>query len=588
MGRRRRYLSGSSYLGYLLAALLAGAAVGRSSGQGDTADAEVARLADRFVAEQEQYDPTVAYRTGIAFQDQSRLPDRSPRAIEGLAQEEQEDLRRLMLIHEDVLSTRGRATYATLREQLEADLQMRVCRPELWDVNHFDGWQSALAEVAQKQRVATEQDRRRAIQRWSGFPRYVDTEIANLRVGLASGYSAPQSVVRRVISQMNEMASDAPERSPFFSPATRSQDKAFQTRYRDIILKEVTPALRKYRDFLRDEYLPKARTTIGVSELPNGSACYAAFLRANTTLKRTPQEVFQLGTATVDSNLSKIKELGQANYGTSDVADIVARIKSRPAEHFVSKDELLRFSESFLAKAKLVTKQSLVLQTPKQDVHIRPLSDFEEAAGVGSRFRAEPDPSKPAIYLIKLGNYATVTRAEAEISTAHETVPGHYLQKALSRSAGDPSDLAKFVDNPAYAEGWARYAEGLAEEVHIYDTVDASILRRTWAARGMVVDPGFHVFHWSRQQAIDYIMQSGRFTKEEANDYADRIAVDPAQLTSYDTGGLEILSLRREAEAKLGPRFDLRAFDETLTEEGAVPLSELRRHVEKWIAGTRL
>jgi uncharacterized protein (DUF885 family) len=127
----------------------------------------------------------------------------------------------------------------------------------------------------------------------------------------------------------------------------------------------------------------------------------------------------------------------------------------------------------------------------------------------------------------------------------------------------------------------------MAEEAGIYETEDAAILRRMWPARGMVVDPGLHLFHWSRQQAIDYMMESGRFTADEANDYVDRIAAMPAQLTAYDSGALEIMALRSEAESELGKRFDLRAFNQAILEEGVVPLGELHAHISDWIASEK-
>ena len=123
----------------------------------------------------------------------------------------------------------------------------------------------------------------------------------------------------------------------------------------------------------------------------------------------------------------------------------------------------------------------------------------------------------------------------------------------------------------------------MAEEAKIYDSEDAKVMRRLWPARGMVVDPGHHAFHWTRQQAVDYMVSSGHFSTEVANDYVDRIAVMPGQLTSYDTGGLEIRALRVEAQRRLGGRFDLRRFNQTILEEGVVPLQELRAHLEIWM-----
>lgn len=221
---------------------------------------------------------------------------------------------------------------------------------------------------------------------------------------------------------------------------------------------------------------------------------------------------------------------------------------------------------------------------PQQNVVIRPLAAFEEDAGVGSRFQQEPDSKKPAVFLIKLGDWRTETRADAEIVTVHETVPGHYLQKALARELQPPTRLSKLIDNDAYAEGWARSAEAMGEEARIYDTEDAAIMRRLWPARGMVVDPGLHALHWTRQQAVDYMVSSAHVDADAANDLVDRIAVMPGQLTSYDSGGLEMKHLRAEAELKLGARFDLRRFNRAVLEEGVVPLQELRVHLEAWMA----
>ena len=383
---------------------------------------------------------------------------------------------------------------------------------------------------------------------------------------------------------MDDLAAADPEQSIFYSPAKRSGDAGFQDAFRRLLLKQINPALKSYRDFLQMEYLPKAREGVAISDLPHGDACYQAFLRSSTTLKRTPQEVFDLGQEAVHENTAAISKIGKAKYHSTDLPTIVARIKNSSAEHFQSKDDLLGFSQRFLQRAKEVTAAELISRMPQQDVVIRPLSAFEENAGVGSRFQQKPDPRKPAVFLIKLSDWQTETRADAEITTVHETVPGHYLQKALARELQPSTRLSKLIDNDAYTEGWARYAEAMGDEARIYDTENDAVMRRLWPARGMVVDPGLHAFHWTRQQAVEYIVSSGHFTAEIANDYVDRIAVMPGQLTSYDSGSLEIRKLRAEAERKLGSRFDLPRFNRAVLEEGVVPLEELRVHLEAWIA----
>ncbi len=551
------------------------------------ADDQVNRLADRYVAEQLAFDPTLSAFTGLRPADLNRFAERSPSSIAALADQERADLIALSAVKQKDLSSSAATTYANLLEQLQSDIGMRVCRTELWNVSHY-GWTSQLATVAEAQPINTDFERKAAIERWSSLGKFVNFEISNLSAGLAEGYSAPASLVRRVIQQIDQLVPADPSQSPFYSPAARSNDATFRHRFRAVIVEQVNPALVKYRDFLRTDYLPKARNGTAILDLPDGSACYRAFLRTNTTLRRTPQEVFDLGQKTVDANLAYVQSLGSRVYGTRDVPTMLAAIQSKPSEHFRSPDDLISFSNAFIARSEAKTRESLIDHMPKQRVVVRPLPAFEEASGVNSRFLQEPDPAKPSSFLIQLGVWKTETRAEAEIVAIHETIPGHGLQKAIAAELAPPTSLSRLIDNAAYVEGWARYAEAMGEQADIYgfeggDAPDAIILRRLWPARGMVVDPGLNAFGWTREQAITYIMSAGRDTRESADDLVDRIAAMPGQLTSYDTGGLEILSLRHEAESALGSRFDPRAFNHAVLGQGVVTLSELRRRVELWV-----
>jgi uncharacterized protein (DUF885 family) len=540
-------------------------------------------LADRFVDESLAHDPGLAYEAGLGTNLHDRLPDRTPAALAAFERAERRDLAELHRIDVSALPPNSIATYANLREKLESDLQLRVCRTELWDVNHFTGWQSTLADVAAAQPVDTADHRAQAERRWASLPRFVDVEIANLKRGLAQGYSAPKSVVQRVIDQVDTMIGATPEDSPFFSPAVRSSDMAFKARFRQLINESVNPALTRYRNFLKSRYLPRARVGIAISDLPNGPACYRAFLRAETTLDRPAKAVFDLGQRTVAANTSDVVALGGRLFGTTDLEGALRAAKSAQGERFHSKEELLSFSRGFLNRAKAQTASLLIPRLPTQNVVIEPERAFEEAAGVSSHLESQPDVGKPAIYRIQLANWAEQTHAEAEIVVAHESLPGHHLQIALARELNSSSRLSKLTSLPAYQEGWARYAEGLAEEAQVYDTPDAAILRRVWPARGMVVDPGLHAFHWTREQAIDYLVSTGRYSRNSADDLVDRIAAMPGQLTAYDSGALEIRALRIEAERRLGKNFDLKAFNEAVLSEGVVPLAELRRHVLAWV-----
>jgi uncharacterized protein (DUF885 family) len=384
---------------------------------------------------------------------------------------------------------------------------------------------------------------------------------------------------------MDGMSSGGAEKSPFYSVAQRSSDAAFQTQFSRLIVEQIDPALKRYRDFLQNEYLPKAREGIAVTDLPNGAACYQAFLRQSTTLPRSPQEVFDLGRKTAAATEADILRLGKELFGATDFQAIILAVKGAKgdAEHFKSKEELLEFSRGALARARALTAERLIDRMPKQDVVILPRRDFEDT-GPFATYEQEPNTAKPATYRIVLKNWEVETRGSAERVLVHEAWPGHHLQIALARELVPDTPFSKLLGNAAYQEGWARHAEALAEDAGIYQTKTALILRRVGTGGGMVVDPGLHALHWTRQQAIDYLVATGRFNAKSADDLVDRIAVLPGQATSYDSGGLEIKALRAEAQSKLGARFDLREFNHAVLDEGVVPLTELRTHIESWIS----
>ena len=544
-------------------------------------------LADRYVDAVLDVDPTVTYFTGVPVAAHDRLPRNS--ASEIAAWQAQEDALLAELARIDAAPLRGTphaVTYAVLRESLESGRDMRICRRERWSISHMDGWQAGLAQVAQAQPVATAQERSEALARWSALGTFIDNDISNLRAGLASGYRVPRSVVERVLKQLDAMVAAKPEELPFYAPALRSDDDAFKRDLLAVMRDAALPGLRRYRAFIADEYRSQARESVALADLPDGSACYAALLRNTTTLKRSPREVYELGRKTVADNEAIVAELGQRLFGTRDVPTILARIDKEPKNHFGSEQELLDYSRAGLERARDLSKP-LFARMPAQPAVIEPFPEFQRGTGVSSHYIPNTDPAKPGEYRIQLENWATETRGAAEITLVHETWPGHHLQIALANELQARHRVTRLGFNSAYVEGWGRYSERLAEEAGIYQTEFAKISRRIWPARGMVADPGLHLFGWTRQQTIDYLASTGRFGKEGAEDLIDRMAVMPAQLTSYDSGGLEIFALREQAERELGARFDIRQFHSQVIGQGVVPLALLRENVERWIATTR-
>lgn len=574
---RTRALCGSVCLLVLAMALEAGAA------EAPKPSAQIVTLANRLAALRVDYDPTVAYLTGLTAPDHSRFPDRSPRAIRALERDEDAILAALERVPATGLEPSANATRAVLKEMLESSRQLRVCKGELWDLSHFTGWQVGFALIAELQPVGTAELRAEALKRWGSLPAFLDVQRANLRAGLRAGYSVPKPIVTRVIAQLDALAAAAPDESPFYSLAARDGDEQFGARIKALIGGRINPAIRDFRVFLAKDYLPNARDSLALTALPDGASCYQAQLRSYTTLNRTPAEVMALGEKTVKDNEQGVIALGSKLYGTKDVVEIIRRNNDAPENHFSSPEELLASARSLLAIA-IDKSRPYFVKLPEQHVVIEAPPAYQSGTGISAHYEVQPDVTKPGRYIEPTEEWKSATRGIGEITLVHEAVPGHHLQIALARELPQGSDLAKLADNSAYVEGWARYAERLSEEAGIYQTDYARISRRIWPARGMVVDPGIHAFGWSREKAIAYLVATGRFDERGAEATVDRIATIPGQLTAYDSGGLEIFALRTEAEQALGSRFDIRQFHQRVLEQGIVPLTELRNHVRAWIA----
>lgn len=550
-----------------------------------TADysAVVNGLADRYVAAVIDFDPTVTYMTGVPVPSHDRLPRNSADEIAAIGVVEDELLAELAKVDGAALrGTPAATTYAVLRESLEASRGLRVCHQERWSLSHMGGWQLGFAEVADNQPIDTPEARAEAIKRWSSLPAYIDNDIANLRQGLATGYAVPKSVLARVLKQFDGMIAAKTEDSPFFSPGKRSDDKEFKAEMKKVVNEQIKPALKKYRDFLNKEYKPKARDTLALSALPDGAACYQAQLRYFTTLDRTPQQVFDLGKQTVEANEATVADLGEKLFKTRNIKSIIAKVDKAKDNHFKSEKELLDVSRGGLERAKELSS-ALFDTMPAQPAVVEPMPAYQRGSGISAHYIPSADTSKPGEYRIPLETWKKETRGGAEITLVHETWPGHHLQIAIANGLPARHLINKLSFNSAYIEGWGRYSERIAEEAGIYQTEYAKISRRIWPARGMVVDPGIHMFGWTRKQAVDYIIATGRFDPTTAEATVDRIAVMPGQLTSYDSGGLEIFALRTMAEERLGDKFDVKQFHARILENGVLPLAALRENVEAWI-----
>ncbi len=544
---------------------------------------EIVRLADDYVAEFIARFPDWAELSAIPLSRHDGFRDNSLAAAAAWQKLEDAWAERLSAI--DPRPLFGQPEWVTLgflRETIEASRQRRVCRAELWQgVSHMTGWQVEIAALAQAQPVGSNPARDEALTRYSKLPNFLDNEIANLREGLKLGFTSPQRNVDLVVKQLDGTLALPVEKWPVYSPATRDGTDEFRAQFSELLSKQIVPAVHKYRDFLRDEYRAKARENQAVSALPEGARCYRAMLRGATSLDRSPEEVMQLGTQALERNVFGALTIGRERLGTGELAPLVSRIRRDPANHFRSREEMLAFARSAIDRARTAAPRFFE-RLPRAEVRVEPYPD-ELGPEVSDSYWPPTGAQKDGTYRIGLLRFAERTRSDEEDTAFHETYPGHHLQIGLALELPNAHPISRIAATGSFVEGWARYAEALAEELGLYTSDYARIQRRLWPARGMVLDPGFHVLGWSRTRVVDFVLESGRFSENEAEDLVDRIAVMPGQLTSYDSGGLEFFELRHDGERELGSRFDLRAFHAVVLGHGAVTLPMLRELVRDWI-----
>jgi uncharacterized protein (DUF885 family) len=539
-------------------------------------------LADRYYEFRLGAQPEIAYFSGVEIDRHDGLNDNSPGALLREQTYEDELLQELAKVDESTLRGVDWITYGFLKQALTSVRDLRICRNELWGVSQMSGWQINYVQLASLQPVGTADLREQALSRWKKIPAWIDQEIGNLESGLKAGYSSPKAAVRRVIDQLDGALEIPAADSPFASPAQRDPDETFTRQFISLVENGILPAVKRYRDFLANVYLEKARSPLAVTANPNGRACYEASLRSYTTLNRSPEEVFELGRTTVAANRKRVEQLGQAAYGLDDLAQIIDRIKNDPDDKFRSRGGLLEFSRSAVIRSRDAVP-GWFGRVPGRDAEVEPFAEYQDGTGVSARY--EPgSATRPGIYRIPLYQPEQQSRGNAEATAFHEVWPGHHLQVSIAQEIKGLHPITKITWYSGMGEGWARYSESLANEMGLYTTVTGPILRLAWPARGMVVDPGIHVMGWTREQAVDFMGRAGRMTKDELDEMVDRIAVLPGQLTSYDSGGLEILALRSLAEDRLGVRFDVREFHDRVLENGTVPLEMLRSHIEHWLS----
>ncbi len=505
----------------------------------------------------------------------ARREARLPLALEVLEQ-----------IDRDALSPADQLNYDLFGYQRARQVEGSRFPSELMPINQMGGIQQGIPQLLAVMPKATVEDYDDILARLEGIPRLVDQTIVLMEVGLERGITPPQITLRDVPQQVANLLTDDPLQSPVLRPFRTTPDEELQQRAIAIYVEQVRPALERLRDFLRDEYLPGAVTSIGRSDLPDGSVWYAYAVGQYTTTDLDPEAIHQMGLAEVRRIRSQMDSIIEVTGFEGDFAEFAEFLRSDPRFFHTSAEALLA---AYRDIAKRVDPQlpQLFGTLPRMPYGVIPIPSYAEKSQTTAYYQSgSHEAGRPGYFYANTYDLSSRPTWEMEALTIHEAVPGHHLQISLAHELEGVPKFRRFGGYTAFVEGWALYSESLGEEMGFYQDPYSKFGQLTyeiWRAIRLVIDTGMHALGWSRQDAMDFFEANSPKAEHDIVVEVDRYIVWPGQALAYKIGELKIKELRALAETQLGDRFDIRAFHDEVLGQGALPLDLLQARMEQWV-----
>ncbi len=514
------------------------------------------------------------------------------------------DLAALKRIDRASLSPADKVSYDVFRFQTEDSIRglapdlvaATIVRP----IDHFFGFHTFFPDLSSGQGVApfkTLADYENNLKRIDGFVRTIDASIVRFKEGAAKGVTQPVLVIDNVVGQLDTLIGQGVDNSPFMGPTKKypasipAADQARLTAtYAAAVKDKIDPAYTRLRDYLKTEYRPRARTSVGLGQMPGGPALYTYLVRSTTTTDMTPAAIHALGLSEVARLRSGMEAIKRQVGFKGTLAQFFVHVredpKFRPATAQSFGDDFRRVKAQ--TETALPRLFSLV---PKTGLEIRPVPDYVAKNQAGAYYQGgTPDGSRPGVFYYNTYDLPTRQTFTEETLFLHEGEPGHHFQISLAQEDASLPAFQRFGGNTAYVEGWALYSESLGEELGLYrDPYQkfGNLTDEMLRAMRLVVDTGIHSMGWTRDRSIAYMLDNSAMGKTDATSEVERYIAIPSQALAYKVGQLTIRRLRTKAEHALGPKFDVRAFHARVLEDGALPMAVLEAKIDAWIKATK-
>jgi uncharacterized protein (DUF885 family) len=560
-------------------------------------DAALNALVEEYFDSQLELSPMSATAIGDARFDDRLDESTSPGFREKVLGIERAYLDRARSIDVASLSAAARVTYEIFVSEREQQLAGQPFHEEFMPFTQMGGLPMDLVVYGSgtgPQPFGSITEYRRFLTRAREFPRWVDGAIAFMRAGMARGITLPRPAVLKMIPQLRDIATPAPEASVFWGPVA-AMPKSFaaadaqrvRAEYAAALSKEILPAYARLADFLERDYLPAARTTVGWSDLPDGPAWYRWRVRGATTMDLPPERIHQVGldeVARIRAGMLAVKQ--QVGFA-GDLDAFFRHLESDPRFYFDDEQQLLGAYRDVKQRIDALLPK-LFADFPKADYEIRAVEPFRAASAAGASYQPpSADGKRAGIFYINTFNLKAQPRFGLETLSLHEAAPGHHFQISIQQELTGLPRFRRFNNYVSYAEGWALYAESIGKELGVftdpyqwYGRLSDEMLR----AMRLVVDTGLHSQGWTRERAIRYMLENSSMAESDVTAEVERYIVWPGQALGYKLGQLRITELRARAQAALGAKFDVREFHSQVLRDGAVPMDVLTAKIERWIA----
>jgi uncharacterized protein (DUF885 family) len=549
-----------------------------------------------YWAQQLKDSPEFASTLGDKRYD-DQLSDYSVAGYNAQLQHDRVFLDRLGAIDADGLPVQEQLSKDVLVRNLVDEQEEARFRPWEMPITQFAGLHLDLPQLVPQLSFDTADDYEHYITRLGKIPAAFAQITDNMMTGIDDNRLPPKFLLEKALVQVNTLAQQKPEDSPFALPLKKfpaSISQAQQAEIRQQVLKaiatQVLPAYARFGRFLSAQYIPHGRTEPGIWSLPDGDAYYKFLVRQSTTTDLTPDQIHKIGEDEVVNDEAQMLVIAK-KLGFADLQALRASIPNNPKLHATSPDALIALYRGYLDGMRPKLPQ-LFGRLPKAPLDIQPLPDYlakDQAAAYYQQ--GTPDGKRPGIFFVNTYNYAQRTTTSAEAIAYHEGLPGHHLQISIAQELTGIPEFRKHNYYTAYTEGWGLYSEHLGKDVGFYTDPYSDYGRLEgdiWRAIRLVVDTGVHSEHWNRQQMVDYFHRHSAIDDTNVQAEVDRYIAWPAQALGYKMGQLKFLELRAKAQQALGPKFDIRGFHDTILDSGALPLDVVEQRVNAWIASQQV